>query len=574
MSEDGGEDDTISLSKREYLALLGVGTAGAAGYAAAAGGDGVGGGDVLLGGLDAPLTQQYRKGRYVTSPAASFDASDLATGEFAWLTDTGQIGVIDEDGSIGTPPLGSSANPLPSVTTESAGIAEQLDLSLENYSPHSLRTLDPPAAWSVRPHPSVSNPVIVPGDITDFTATMVADPFIVWDYDTRKFYCLYEAINDADSDGTICVHSSADGHSWSYEGVALDPGNHVSFPFTVRFDGDWYMAPQNNPDKTLKIYKATNFPLSWSLEHEASNVPNDDVSLALWDGTWYAFASDHSGTPNVVELYYADSLTGTYTEHSSSPIFSGATEDKLAGRPIVSSYGIDVPYQANSSSQINVYRVTELTTSSFSHTELDTSPVLAKTNDGGWRDEGSHHIDVLMRSPVGMPIAVFDGQGSGGSLSDWQIGLATVGDAALDTVEVDKSASRMYLSSNQTGISSGTPVEVAFDASSFTSLPEVDTANNRFIVRYPGDYQVDVQATWDNLAADTTSFVYIYHNSTQVIIKRKQSVSGKVAISASDIIGGASNGDTITARVFQDSGSDETLASDEKTTKMTVKKVG
>lgn len=117
MSEpDDTADDRITLSKREYLALLGIGGAGIAGYASARTGDLSG--DLLVGGLDAPLTQQYRKGRYVTAPAASFDSDDLQTGELAWLTDTGQIGVIDEDGDIGTPPIGSSEAPVPAVTTE------------------------------------------------------------------------------------------------------------------------------------------------------------------------------------------------------------------------------------------------------------------------------------------------------------------------------------------------------------------------------------------------------------------------------------------------------------------------
>ena len=109
--------DRIYRTRRQLLAGLAVGGAAAAGVAMASTNNQ--GGDLLLGGLDAPLTQQYRKDAYVTAPASAFDASALSTGELAWITDTGQFGVIDEDGDIGSPPIGTDDNPIPEIHSES-----------------------------------------------------------------------------------------------------------------------------------------------------------------------------------------------------------------------------------------------------------------------------------------------------------------------------------------------------------------------------------------------------------------------------------------------------------------------
>jgi len=108
-------------------------------------------------------------------------------------------------------------------------------------------------------------------------------------------------------------------------------------------------------------------------------------------------------------LYYADYLSGTWTEHPLSPIIKG---DKNIARPggSVIEYNGSLyrytqdcePYYGN---QVRAFEITKLTTEEYEEEEYG---VVLSKGGTGWRSRGMHTIDPHQLSDNEW-IAVVDG---------------------------------------------------------------------------------------------------------------------------------------------------------------------
>ena len=63
----------------------------------------------------------------------------------------------------------------------------------------------------------VENPVLTRNDVTDIDATIVADPFLI--YEDSTFYLFFEALDSYTAQGDIGLATSKDGVQWSYEKI-------------------------------------------------------------------------------------------------------------------------------------------------------------------------------------------------------------------------------------------------------------------------------------------------------------------------------------------------------------------
>jgi len=311
-----------------------------------------------------------------------------------------------------------------SVTTEQVASTKSFALSNADYNPYPTRSFEQSGVLSIRPHPSVSNPVLTGSDVTDRAVTQVADPFIV--YDSGVYHMFMETFND-DTDGDIGHATSIDGLDWTYDTTVLGTPEHLSWPLVFKWDGTWYMIP-GTKGGGMDIYRGDPFPTTWTfVETAMAGEPVGDYILFPWNGRWYAITYD--GAADTKNVYYSDtfpSLTGgTWTAHPQNPIYTGGATDPLrnGGRPIVREDFIDVFYQQQNQAKTRYHRITTLTTDTYDDTEVSTSPITQYTRQG-WNANRMHHVDAMMPYVGGNDVVVVDG----GTDSEFAIGIYTSSD--------------------------------------------------------------------------------------------------------------------------------------------------
>jgi hypothetical protein len=294
-----------------------------------------------------------------------------------------------------------------------------------NY-PGPMDVASPPA---FEPHPEVSNPVLTPDDVTDRSdVRYVADPFVAVEDGTYHlfFEVTYER-EDASAD--IAHATSSDGLEWAYGGVVLDDPEHLAYPAVFRWEGEWYMTPDKATYRfdgvpEFRIYRADPFPTEWTLVERAIDGEHvGDPTLLRWNDTWYLFSVEQEEVWGT-RLHYADSLLDAeWTEHPESPVATDARNFRPAGRPVVGDEAIYTFYQdveRTYGDKVRCFEVTALTREAFAHEETDASPLLEATHDGGWNDNGMHHVDAALAYTGRGNVVPVDGQDEE---SLWSIGL-------------------------------------------------------------------------------------------------------------------------------------------------------
>jgi hypothetical protein len=136
------------------------------------------------------------------------------------------------------------------------------------------------------------------------------------------------------SDDARCIIAAEigdDGSAGPFRPV-LETEHHISYPFVFRHQGAIYMVPETAADRTVRLYRATDFPFSWRCEGVLFPHPAYDTTPFEHDGTWYFFATipERGGSALITHLFWADSLTGRWHLHPASPV-GGHGESRGAG---------------------------------------------------------------------------------------------------------------------------------------------------------------------------------------------------------------------------------------------------
>lgn len=341
------------------------------------------------------------------STGNSYDVGTLASGggssEWA-VNNDGVLVPVDDD------PVGAGR----------VEISETLAYDYSQEYPHRVRDPEQSGPPTIQPHPDADNPVLTG---TDAGVDGVADPFFV--YDSGVYHMFFEEITTSSGAKDIGRATSVDGLNWTYQETILTQQGY-SYPLVFKWQGTWYMTPTEDAGD-VKIYQADSFPGSWSVVETSltDSVAQYDPTPVFWNGRWYLFTYDGNDDKR---LWYADSegesITGlSWTEHPASPIITGTAGVRNGGRPIVKPDYIDMVYQDQDQQATRLFRVTDLTTSSFSQTEVATSPLMS-ANGYGWQASRAHHADLMAPESVGSGLVAVDGRPDATG-NNWQIGIYT-----------------------------------------------------------------------------------------------------------------------------------------------------
>jgi hypothetical protein len=259
----------------------------------------------------------------------------------------------------------------------------------------------------------LSNPVLTYLDVVDAPAAFLADPFMV--KTPEGWFMFFEVYNQASDKGEIGLAVSKDGLEWEYRQIVLREPYHLSYPYVFAWQGEYYMTPETLEPQAIRLYKATSFPDRWALAATLIKGDFADPSIFRFEDRWWLFACSTPFKHDTLCLYYADELTGPWTEHPKSPIIAGNERTaRPAGRVLVLADKI-IRYTQDCypmyGTQVRAFEIYDLTPNTYAERECTESPIL-KAQGTGWNAVGMHHIDPhLMRD--GSWIACVDGMRAG-----------------------------------------------------------------------------------------------------------------------------------------------------------------
>jgi len=118
-----------------------------------------------------------------------------------------------------------------------------------------------------------------------------ADTFIV--YKDNQYYIFFEEFDIKERHGYLCVGEyCSDSHEIKNIKVILKEKYHLSFPNVFLYQNEYYMIPESSENKTIDLYKFTNFPYELKkIRTLINNVSAADSVILQKDQIFYLFAN-------------------------------------------------------------------------------------------------------------------------------------------------------------------------------------------------------------------------------------------------------------------------------------------
>ena len=247
------------------------------------------------------------------------------------------------------------------------------------------------------PAVGITNPVLTADSVSDVPARFVADPFMI--KADGGWHMFFEVLNSGSGRGEIGLATSRDGARWNYRQIVLREPFHLSYPYVFEWENQFYLVPESYQANSVRIYQATDFPVSWKfLDNLLTGDNFEDTSIFRHKDRWWLL-TDHARLPyyaGTLRLFYSEHLIGPWIEHPKSPVVDANPHvARPAGRVLVWNdrvirftqdccpvYGM----------QVRAFEITELSTTTYNEREIGEHPLLTGSGTG-WNKDGMHHID-------------------------------------------------------------------------------------------------------------------------------------------------------------------------------------
>ncbi|MCW5800897.1 MAG: hypothetical protein KIT31_00680 [Deltaproteobacteria bacterium] len=118
---------------------------------------------------------------------------------------------------------------------------------------------------------------------------------------------------------------------------ALATPYHLSYPFVFAWSGSWWMIPETSRNRTVELWRATEFPHRWVRERVLlEDVIAVDATLIEHGGRWWMFCNvgeRGASKDDELHLFHATTPLGPWIPHSTNPTKSDVRSARPAGRP-------------------------------------------------------------------------------------------------------------------------------------------------------------------------------------------------------------------------------------------------
>lgn len=164
-----------------------------------------------------------------------------------------------------------------------------------------------------------------------------ADPFIV--SENNKYYVFFEeALYSNPEKAHISLLVMNENGEAEKPQKILERDYHLSYPFVFKHDGQYWMIPETAANRTIEVYRCTNFPDKWELyDTLMTDIEAYDVTLFYHDHKWWLFTVvvENQGSPTWDELFlfHSDSpFSKSWIAHPQNPIVSDVRNARPAGK--------------------------------------------------------------------------------------------------------------------------------------------------------------------------------------------------------------------------------------------------
>ena len=218
-----------------------------------------------------------------------------------------------------------------------------------------------------------------------------ADPFVIAKND-NYFVFVEEFIYKKNKAHISVLKLDNNGNLLSSDRI-IERDYHMSYPFIFSLENVYYMIPETGKNKTIELYKCTDFPYKWEFERNImGNLSAVDTTLFFYNNKWWLFTSldqtrNNSGSSTELFLYYTDDFfSDKWESHPDNPIVSDVRTARPAGKLFIHEDKIYRPSQNCSGrygKAFNLSHVTKLTANEYSETLIsEIEPVWNKKLKG------------------------------------------------------------------------------------------------------------------------------------------------------------------------------------------------
>jgi hypothetical protein len=143
---------------------------------------------------------------------------------------------------------------------------------------------------------------------------------------------------------------------------------HMSYPSVFKIDGTYYMIPETCKNRTVELYRCTDFPDKWEFDRNLmENLSAVDSTLFHHNNKWWLFTSidqtGHiSGCSTELFLFYADDIfSGKWESHPCNPVVSDVRIARQAGNLFIKDGEIYRPSQNCAGRYGNAFNLSQIT---------------------------------------------------------------------------------------------------------------------------------------------------------------------------------------------------------------------
>ena len=238
-----------------------------------------------------------------------------------------------------------------------------------------------------------NNPILTKFDVTDVMASFVADPFLV---KKDKYYLFFEVKSKRKRDiGEIGLAIGDSLKNLKYQKIILRENFHLSYPYVVEENNQFYMIPESGENKDLRLYEAVNFPFEWKLKKIIFNgIKFADPTLVYLDNKWWLFVTNMD--KNALEIYYSNSLLNEFKPHLKNPFYVNEDDkNRNGGRIFVNNekvYRFVQNCKNYYGEKVDMYEIIKLNENEFEEKFIKT---ILSPSGKGWNAKQMHTIDVI-----------------------------------------------------------------------------------------------------------------------------------------------------------------------------------
>ena len=163
-----------------------------------------------------------------------------------------------------------------------------------------------------------------------------ADPHIV--YRDNQYYIFMEEFLNSKNKSYISLFSINNDGSYTKPEKILERPYSLSYPFVFQHDAEFFMIPESNANRTIELYRCTEFPKKWKFEKNImENISAVDATLFFHKNTYWLFVgiaeNESISTSDELFLFYSESpLNDNWTPHPQNPIVSDVRRARSAGK--------------------------------------------------------------------------------------------------------------------------------------------------------------------------------------------------------------------------------------------------